>query len=63
MTEDERAVLWQQQVLNRIAFQTALWHSLMAPPGPRDQVLADFGPLIMYAAQEQAGWTDPEDDP
>ena len=62
-TEDERAALWQQQVLNRIGFQTDLWISLMAPPDPRAEVLADFEPLIMFAAQEQAGWTDPEDDP
>jgi hypothetical protein len=63
MTEEERAALWRQQTLNRIEFETDLWLSLQAPPEPRAEVFDDFEPLIAYIAQEQAGPTDPKDDP
>jgi len=63
VTEEERAALWRQQTLNRIAFKRDLWLSLQAPPEPRQEVMDDWAPYYLAMLERQAGPTDPEDDP
>lgn len=49
--EEYRAALWRQQRAERAQFQLELWLSLQAPPEPRQEVLDDWMPLILWAAE------------
>jgi len=64
VTDDEeaRAELWRQQQRNRVSFQMGVWLGLQAPPGPRQEVLDGWMPLLL-AALERQNPTDPWEDP
>lgn len=61
--EESRAALWRQQWQNRVAYRNYLWlNVLRAPPGPRQDLIAAWMPVILGAAEKQAGPIPPEYD-
>jgi hypothetical protein len=63
IAEEARGALWREQRQRRAAYQQALWTSLAAPSGPRDQQYANWDAYLRWRAEAEEPPIDPIDDP